>query len=642
MESVWAPVPGPANRESFFAAQRRHRRATWRLAAASAAASLVTGIPMSIALTPVLFALAVILTWAAGFVLPVPQELWDAYSRAGRVVIDIVESMDDPATVGVSDGDWSRIPLDLLAYGALVWMLPGMLFMLACWVLLRAVFRHGGPGGILLSLGARDPAPGDFEERQLVNVIEELAIAAGIPPPRVMLLDSDVANAAVVGTGRQDATIVVSRALLDDLNRDATQGVLANLVASIGNGDLRGARSIVAVFETFGLAGILLKAPVSGPARRMLWRIVRYLFGRHTPEQRASEAHAVAGMLTRSFWDTDAEDDFSYLNEDGSLPSERRGPSVRLLLGFPFVGIIMFVVLTLAGFPDFMVQLALAGLAVLGVLLLWYQRRYVLYGMRHVIKTARTLLMLPYYMAAMLPQIALMLIIPFMLEPVIALLWRRRRYLSDASAVQFTRNPDGIAGGLVGLVTRGGVIPGGHWASPMFVVGPEAAHAKELVRYQERQRQELEELRKVHNPQGSVIGDLRVLATQATGPSSGIIQQGPGEAAMQAASGFSGLEEDSFSGSSGSLVSFHPPLNRRLAKLRRMGSTVADVDLYGKGRKPMLSSATGVTLSILVVPMVLLVIVLLLVALALLLALSLAFCGLLMMMVYGLVVLLAP
>jgi Zn-dependent protease with chaperone function len=608
------------------------------LAAASAIAALVTGIPMSIALTPVLFALAVLFTWTIGLIAPVPQELWDAYSWTGRVLIELVESVDDPATVGVTESDLSRIPLDLLAAGALVWMLPGMLFMLLCWALLRAVFRHGGPGGILLSLGARDPKPGDLEERQLVNIIEELAIASGVTPPRVMLLDSDVANAAVVGSSRKDATVVVSRALLDDLNRDATQGVLANLVASIGNGDLRGARSIVAVFETFGLAGILLKAPVSGPARRMLWRIVRYLFGRHTPEQRANEAQAVAGMLTKSFWDTEEEDDFSYLNEDGTVPAERRGPSVRLLLGLPFVGIIMFIGLTLAGFPDFMVQLAFAGLAVLGLLLLWYQRRYVLYGTRHVIKTFRLLMMLPYYLAAMMPQVVLMLMIPFMLEPVIALLWRTRRYLSDASAVQFTRNPDGIASGLVGLVSRGGVIPGGQWASPMFVVGPEAAHAKELVRYQEQQRKELEELRRVNNPQGSVLGDLRVFATQATGTGAGIVQSGVDAHPMAQ----HGLEDGSFSGSSGSMVSFHPPLNKRLARLRRMGATVADVDLYGKNRKPLLSSATNVALSIAMVPLVLLVVVLLVIVLALLLAVSLLFCGLLMMMVYGLVLLLAP
>ena len=53
-----------------------------------------------------------------------------------------------------------------------------------------------------------------------------------------MLLDGEVANAAVVGSSPADAVVVVSRRLLDEMDRDETQGVLAHLIASIGNGDL--------------------------------------------------------------------------------------------------------------------------------------------------------------------------------------------------------------------------------------------------------------------------------------------------------------------------------------------------------------------------------------------------------------------
>jgi hypothetical protein len=54
----------------------------------------------------------------------------------------------------------------------------------------------------------------------------------------------------------------------------------------------------------------------------------------------------------------------------------------------------------------------------------------------------------------------------------LALAWRSRRYLADATAVQLTRNPDGVARGLRAVALRGGLIPGGSWAAPLFVLGP--------------------------------------------------------------------------------------------------------------------------------------------------------------------------
>lgn len=597
----WAQVPGPANRESFYRAQRRHRRATWRLAFISAIAALLTGIPMSIALTPVLFALAVVFTWATGKVVPIPQELWDFYISSGRVLIDIVEALDDPAT-GATESDFGRIPADLLLRGAVVWLVPGMLFMLGCWVVLRALFRHGGAGGVLLTLGAREPRPGDFEERQLVNVVEEIAIAAGLPAPKVMLLESDVANAAVVGSGPRDATLVVSRALLDDLDRDATQGVLANLVASIGNGDLRGARSILAVFETFGLAGVLLKVPISRAARRMLWRIIRYVFGRHTPERRASEAQAVSGMLSRSFWENE-DDDMNTLTDSSGDPGQRRGPRVQLLMFIPILVIGGFLLTAIGNLPMAFFWLGVAFLAGISLLIIFYQRKYVAWLAGYAVRSIVAVLLLPYYLGTMLPQIALMLVIPFLLEPMIALLWRRRRYLADASAVQLTRNPDAIGKGLVGLIARGGVIPGGHWAAPMFVVGPEAMNARMMAMLREQST-------------GSVARAAIITEHMA--------------------------QEGSFSGSdSGSVVGFHPPLNRRLRALRRMGGTIGDVDMSaggvaGSGRMK------GVLLAAIVIPLSLLALVLTVVVLVLLMALSVLFCGILMVMVYGLAVWLSP
>ena len=59
-----------------------------------------------------------------------------------------------------------------------------------------------------------------------------------------------------------------------------------------------------------------------------------------------------------------------------------------------------------------------------------------------------------------------------MLGSCIALVWRTRRYLADASAVELTRDPDGLAGALTKLARDDTGIPGGAWASHLFIVAP--------------------------------------------------------------------------------------------------------------------------------------------------------------------------
>ncbi len=123
--------------------------------------------------------------------------------------------------------------------------MPGALALLLCWLLIRNLLRHSGTAFELAALTARPPATADVEERQLANV--------GLRSPAVHLVDSEVANAAAVGSSVDDAAIVVSRGLLDTLNRDETQGVLAHLVGRIGNGDLGIGRTIASLYLTLGL-----------------------------------------------------------------------------------------------------------------------------------------------------------------------------------------------------------------------------------------------------------------------------------------------------------------------------------------------------------------------------------------------------
>jgi Zn-dependent protease with chaperone function len=124
---------------------------------------------------------------------------------------------------------------------------------LLAWAAVRRLLLRGGVGGLLLGLGAREPRPDDLEEQQLANVLSEMAVAAGVPPPSLRLLDGPSVSAAAVGSGMSDATVVVSRGMLDRLDRDETQGIIAHLVASIGDSDLAIAHRIVSVYATVSL-----------------------------------------------------------------------------------------------------------------------------------------------------------------------------------------------------------------------------------------------------------------------------------------------------------------------------------------------------------------------------------------------------
>jgi heat shock protein HtpX len=77
------------------------------------------------------------------------------------------------------------------------------------------------------------------EAPQLFNVVEEMSIASGVPMPKVMAMETDVPNAFATGTSTSNAAIVVTRGLLDTLNRDELQGVVGHEMGHIANLDTR-------------------------------------------------------------------------------------------------------------------------------------------------------------------------------------------------------------------------------------------------------------------------------------------------------------------------------------------------------------------------------------------------------------------
>ena len=89
---------------------------------------------------------------------------------------------------------------------------------------------------IVLSIhGAREA--GGEEHRKLRNVVEEMAIAAGVPPPKVYVIPTAGMNAFAAGRRPEEASVAVTTGLLDRLSREELQGVIAHELAHVKSRD---------------------------------------------------------------------------------------------------------------------------------------------------------------------------------------------------------------------------------------------------------------------------------------------------------------------------------------------------------------------------------------------------------------------
>lgn len=100
-----------------------------------------------------------------------------------------------------------------------------------------------GPGGRVAGALGGTLANGDHPDpavRRLLNIVEEMAIASGVPVPPVYVLERESGiNAFAAGHSPRDAAIGVSRGAIDALTRDEMQGVIAHEFSHILNGDMR-------------------------------------------------------------------------------------------------------------------------------------------------------------------------------------------------------------------------------------------------------------------------------------------------------------------------------------------------------------------------------------------------------------------
>ena len=98
-----------------------------------------------------------------------------------------------------------------------------------------------GDSLVMATSGAREIPRGEPPERyrQLVNVVEEMRLAGGLPPPRLWVIDDSAPNAFATGRDPQHASVAVTTGLLDKLDREELQGVIGHEMSHIGNLDIR-------------------------------------------------------------------------------------------------------------------------------------------------------------------------------------------------------------------------------------------------------------------------------------------------------------------------------------------------------------------------------------------------------------------
>ena len=388
----------PIDRVHFLDDQRRNRRKSLRFTVFAVVAVAVSGIPLCVIVAPLLFGVIIVVMHLADLFAPFSAATWD---RVHDVVFALPElwSLVRGRTIDVN---WSSV--------AFTYVVPGAVLMLLAWPFMLMLSRRASAATMLNHLASRELDPSAPRERQLENVVEEMAVAAGVKPPRVRIIESETVNAVAVGLTSDDSMILATTGFLDRLDRDERQAIAAHLVGSVGNGDLEIGAVILSVFATWGIVSLLLEAPFSQRRRKMLGRIVRHLGAIAAGRTHADESRAVLDiLLSGSSWDMSMIDDIYDIQPK----------SVRHALWIMFIQLPLIAVLGLASITARMTNALYTALG---------------------------------------------------LGPWLAAMWRARRRLADASAVQLTRNPTALANAVRAFDGCDVAVPGGWIAYFLFPV----------------------------------------------------------------------------------------------------------------------------------------------------------------------------
>jgi Zn-dependent protease with chaperone function len=147
----------------------------------------------------------------------------------------IFGGFDSKNTADETTAAWTQVSMFLgSAFGTLAVISAGSFFKTL------SLARGGRAVAELLDGRLVNPNSSDTQERKLLNIVEEMAIASGVPVPQVYVMDSEPGiNAFAAGHSASDAAVSVTRGAMTLLSRDELQGVIAHEFSHLLNGDMK-------------------------------------------------------------------------------------------------------------------------------------------------------------------------------------------------------------------------------------------------------------------------------------------------------------------------------------------------------------------------------------------------------------------
>ena len=130
---------------------------------------------------------------------------------------------------------WIVVPADQALQTAINVAIPTFIAC-AVWLVISWAF---GDSMMLNSAHAHEIFDTDSENREIFHAVENVAMAAGLPRPRVYIIDDDSMNAFATGRSPRDASVALTRGIIKKLNKLELEGVIAHEMAHIGNRDIR-------------------------------------------------------------------------------------------------------------------------------------------------------------------------------------------------------------------------------------------------------------------------------------------------------------------------------------------------------------------------------------------------------------------
>lgn len=138
----------------------------------------------------------------------------------------------EPKYVYINDGYYNvATPKEFIPYGTITALIISIILTINAFV--------NGIKMIIEATSAREIDETNLKEKQLLNVVEEMSIAAGIPRPKLYIVPDDDLNAFATGFSPEKSYIFVTQGLLDNLSREELQAVVAHEISHIRFYDIR-------------------------------------------------------------------------------------------------------------------------------------------------------------------------------------------------------------------------------------------------------------------------------------------------------------------------------------------------------------------------------------------------------------------